>query len=68
MAFTLGSLFEAALLVINAIAILNEKYFLKKGAPHFLLSFFLILCISQLDGVLIIGMKVLVIKLASNLN
>ncbi|XP_003384818.1 PREDICTED: immediate early response 3-interacting protein 1-like [Amphimedon queenslandica] len=30
MAFTLGTLFEAALLVINAIAILNEKYFLKK--------------------------------------
>jgi hypothetical protein len=30
MAFTLGTLFEAVLLVINAIAILNEDRFLKK--------------------------------------
>ena len=31
MVFTLGTLFEATLLVINAIAILNEERFLKKG-------------------------------------
>ncbi len=29
--FTLGTLFEAALLLINSIAILNEERFLKKG-------------------------------------
>ena len=31
MAFTLGALFEATLLVINAIAILNEERFLRKS-------------------------------------
>ena len=31
MVFTLGTMFEAALLVVNAIAILNEERFLKKG-------------------------------------
>lgn len=31
MVFTLGTLFEAALLLINAVAILNEERFLKKG-------------------------------------
>lgn len=31
MVFTLGTLFEATLLVINAIAVLNEERFLKKG-------------------------------------
>ena len=31
MVFTLGTLFEAALLFINAVAILNEERFLKKG-------------------------------------
>ncbi|XP_064390919.1 immediate early response 3-interacting protein 1-like [Halichondria panicea] len=30
MVFTLGTLFEAALLLINSIAILNEERFLKK--------------------------------------
>lgn len=31
MVFTLGTLFEAGLLLINAVAILNEEKFLKKG-------------------------------------
>ena len=31
MVFTVGTLFEAALLLINAIAILNEERFLAKG-------------------------------------
>ena len=31
MVFTLGTLFEAALLLVNAIAILNEERFLAKG-------------------------------------
>jgi len=31
MVFTIGTLFEAALLLINSIAILNEEKFLKKG-------------------------------------
>ena len=31
MVFTLGTLFEAALLLVNAVAILNEERFLKKG-------------------------------------
>ena len=30
--FTLGTLFEAALLLVNAVAILNEERFLKKGS------------------------------------
>ena len=29
--FTIGTLFEAGLLLINAVAILNEEKFLKKG-------------------------------------
>ena len=40
MVFTLGTLFEAGLLLINAVAILNEEKFLKKGEDHFS-SFFL---------------------------
>ena len=31
MVFTIGTLFEAGLLLVNAIAILNEERFLKKG-------------------------------------
>jgi hypothetical protein len=31
MVFTLGTLFEAGLLLINAVAILNDEKFLKKG-------------------------------------
>ena len=31
MVFTVGTLFEAALLLINSIAILNEERFLAKG-------------------------------------
>ena len=31
MVFTLGTLFEALLLLVNAIAILNEERFLAKG-------------------------------------
>lgn len=31
MTFTLGALLEASLLIINAVAILNEERFLKKG-------------------------------------
>lgn len=31
MVFTLGTLFEAGLLLVNAVAILNEEKFLKKG-------------------------------------
>lgn len=31
MVFTVGTLFEAGLLLINAIAILNEERFLQKG-------------------------------------
>ena len=31
MVFTVGTLFEAALLLVNAIAILNEERFLAKG-------------------------------------
>ena len=31
MVFTIGTLFEAGLLLINAVAILNEEKFLKKG-------------------------------------
>ncbi len=34
MVFGLGTLFEACLLVINAIAILNEDRFLAKGKPR----------------------------------
>ena len=33
MVFTLGTLFEALLLLVNAIAILNEERFLAKGKP-----------------------------------
>ena len=31
MVFTLGTLFEAGLLLVNAVAILNEEKFLQKG-------------------------------------
>lgn len=31
MVFTIGTLFEAGLLLVNAIAILNEERFLAKG-------------------------------------
>lgn len=34
MVFTLGTLFEAGLLLINAVAILNEEKFLKKGEEN----------------------------------
>ena len=33
MAFTLYSLFKAALLVLNAVAVLHERRFLKEGVP-----------------------------------
>ena len=35
MAFSLGTLFEAVLLIINAIAILSEERFLSKGMREF---------------------------------
>ena len=40
MVFTLGTLFEAGLLLINAVAILNEEKFLKKGEGPPLLYLF----------------------------
>ncbi len=40
MVFTLGTLFEAGLLLINAVAILNEEKFLKKGKGSPLLCMF----------------------------
>ena len=33
MVFTLGTLFEALLLLVNVVAILNEERFLAKGMP-----------------------------------
>ena len=38
MAFSLGTLFEAVLLIINAIAILSEERFLSKGMKQILVS------------------------------
>ena len=38
MAFSLGTLFEAVLLIINAIAILSEERFLSKGMREILIS------------------------------
>ena len=38
MVFTVGTLFEAGLLLINAIAILNEERFLQKGMSSFRLK------------------------------
>ena len=48
MVFTLGTLFEAALLLVNAVAILNEERFLKKGRRKSVINYiFIIIFISS---------------------
>ena len=42
MVFTLGTLFEALLLLVNAIAILNEERFLAKGECTVVLAIYLV--------------------------
>lgn len=76
MVFTLGTLFEAGLLLINAVAILNEEKFLKRGedtCDAFLLGIFLMehtfnKQTLQLVGDVTLGMKALEIKEGSNIN
>lgn len=52
MSFTIYSMLKAILLVANALAILNDKYFLNKCLSlHFILSVLFDFVFLQMDGV-----------------